>query len=273
MLSSCIIFVKALQETLVPPSMGQVLHAFFLDSARSLDPDLAEKLHAAHSIKPFTVSQLNGRVTYEDNRWRLYPGVAYTFRITSVSPELSVWLKERWASSLPEEVMLAGARLAVNGYTFNHMEHPWAGISSYEEIYNEAVSRTTVANKLTLEFSSPTTFRTAGSNYPLPDPQKVFLNLLQKWNYYSPIHLGDNYVEFIQDNVFPSAHKLQTRIMHFDKYKQVGFTGTCSYGIRKQKEDILIRVLHMLAEYAFYAGIGYKTTMGMGQGRLLHRGK
>jgi len=104
-----------------------------------------------------------------------------------------------------------------------------------------------------------------GRNYPLPDPQKVFLNLLQKWNRYSPVNLGDNYLKFIEEKVFPAGYRLQTRIMHFDRYKQVGFTGSCTFGVRKQKDDIMIKVLHMLARFTFYAGVGYKTTMGMGQ--------
>ncbi|MBM7854192.1 CRISPR-associated endoribonuclease Cas6 [Desulfohalotomaculum tongense] len=267
MLTSCVVFLKTKKEVLVPPSMGQVLHAFFLDRVRALEPKLAEDLHRPASIKPFTVSPLWGKVSFEDNRWRLFPGEEYTFRITSMSPVLSRWLHDVWAPSLPGEIILAGAELVVCDFTFDHARHPWAGSSSYAEIYNSAVSRTRVDYRLTLEFYSPTTFRTRGINYPLPDPRKVFLNLLQKWNYYSPINLGDNFIDFIAENVFPSACRLTSRIMHFDKYKQVGFTGMCSYGIRRQGEDIMARVLHMLAEYTLYAGVGYKTTMGMGQVR------
>ncbi|WP_159426192.1 CRISPR-associated endoribonuclease Cas6 [Desulfolucanica intricata] len=269
MLASCVIFLKVNDEVLVPPSMGQVLHAFFLDGVRTLNPGLAEELHGSVPIKPFTVSPLWGRVTFEDNRWRLFPGEDYNFRITSIDPQLSHWLLDSWARSLPNEINLAGAGFKVIGYTLESSKHPWAGSTSYEEIYSSVVSRPRVPGRVSIEFYSPTTFRSRGSNYPLPDPQKVFLNLLQKWNYYSPVNLGDNFIEFIEENVFPSSYKIQTRIMHFNNYKQVGFTGTCSFSIRRQSEDIMTRVMHMLAEYSFYAGVGYKTTMGMGQGRAV----
>lgn len=269
LLASCVIFLKVNKEVMVPPSMGQILHAFFLDSVRAQDPDLAEDLHRPEPVKPYTISQLRGKVSYEDNRWRLSPGEVYFFRITAISPEFSRWLQEKWTKSLPREIKLAGASFILDGHTFESAHHPWAGVTSYEEIYSSVISRPVVAGKFHIEFCSPTTFRVGGSNYPLPDPQKVFINLLQKWNKYSPIHLGNNYTEFIEKNVFPSAHKLQTWIMHFDKYKQVGFTGACTFGIRRTNEDIIARVLFMLAEYAFYAGIGYKTTMGMGQGRAV----
>ncbi|ACV63726.1 CRISPR-associated protein Cas6 [Desulfofarcimen acetoxidans DSM 771] len=270
MLASCVVFLKVNREVLVPPSMGQVLHAFFLDRVRLLNPDLAGQLHSPTPLKPFSVSPLLGRVIYEDNRWRLFPGEAYAFRVTSIDPEFSRWLTDSWAPSLSGEIGLAGAGLEVAGWSLNTDAHSWAGSTSYEELYSNIISCPGAGDRITIEFYSPTTFRARGSNYPLPDPQKVFLNLLQKWNYYSPINLGDNFIDFIRENVFPGSYKLQTRIMHFDKYKQVGFTGTCTFRIRRQEEDIIISVLHMLAEYAFYAGVGYKTTMGMGQSRAVH---
>lgn len=267
MLTSCVFFLAVKEESLVPPSMGQVIHAFFLDRVRAVDPAFSEELHSDVEVKPFTISPLWGRVTYQENRWRLYPGEAYSFRITSMDSNLSKWLLEKWAPSLPAEIVLAGARLKITGWTVESVQHEWAGVSSYEQIYNEYITCDEIPKKLSLYFHSPTTFRARGNNYPLPDPKKVFLNLLHKWNTFSPIHLGDNFSDFIEANVFPSMYKLQTRIMHFDNYKQVGFTGNCHFAIRKQGDDILVRVTHMLAKFAFFAGFGYKTTMGMGQGR------
>lgn len=264
MLLSCVVNLKVHQESLVPPSMGQLLHAFFLDRVRRLAEERAEDLHRAEEIKPFTVSPLWGRVTYQDNRWRLYPGETYSFRVTSIDKELSLWLVEEWAPSLKEEVVLAGASFQVAGITVKPEEHAWAGMTAFEEIYNRYID-CQVDKKVGIYFHSPTTFRVRGNNYPLPDPRKVFLNLLNKWNMYSPVHLGDNFTDYIEANVHPGMYQLQTKIMHFDRYKQVGFTGTCHFNIREQQEDILLKIVHMLAEFAFYAGVGYKTTMGMGQ--------
>ncbi|PHJ39182.1 hypothetical protein P378_05000 [Desulforamulus profundi] len=56
MLLSCVVNLKVHQESLVPPSMGQLLHAFFLDRVRRLAEERAEDLHRAEEIKPFTVS-------------------------------------------------------------------------------------------------------------------------------------------------------------------------------------------------------------------------
>lgn len=45
LLVSCIIHLGTKDEALVPPAMGQVLHAFFLDKVRDIDSGLAEELH------------------------------------------------------------------------------------------------------------------------------------------------------------------------------------------------------------------------------------
>lgn len=269
MLLSLVIMLRVEKEALVPPSMGQVLHAFFLDTVRQINPALSEELHRASGIKPFTISPLNGKVTYQDNRWRLYPGELYWFRVTGIEFKLSQWLLEVWAVSLPEEVTLAGAKFQLVGVTSNAEQHLWASLTTYEDIYNQCIGNRDVSLKIGIDFSSPTTFRDHGSNYPLPDPVKVFSNLLKKWNTYSPVYLGSDFIEFIEKNVYPSMYRLHTKIVHFDRYKQVGFAGSCQFTIRNPQDDIFISVMHMLAQYAFYAGVGYKTTMGMGQVKLL----
>jgi CRISPR-associated endoribonuclease Cas6 len=53
--------------------------------------------------------------------------------------------------------------------------------------------------------------------------------------------------------------------LHFPKHKQKGFVGICSYLVRQEAEESA--QLTALAEFARYAGVGSKTTMGMGQVR------
>jgi CRISPR-associated endoribonuclease Cas6 len=64
-------------------------------------------------------------------------------------------------------IILAGAALRLSGMTFDAGRHSWAGISTYEKIYDDAVSGREVDYKLSLQFYSPTTFRARGINYPL----------------------------------------------------------------------------------------------------------
>ena len=47
---------------------------------------------------------------------------------------------------------------------------------------------------------------------------------------------------------------------------QIGFTGRCGFTAFND-DRYWLGVIQLLTDYAFYAGIGYQTTMGMGQAR------
>src|SRR5262249_35112492 len=52
-------------------------------------------------------------------------------------------------------------------------EHPWAQRSTYEQLYTQAVERSP-ASQHTLDFVSPTVFRSQGRNQLMPVPRLIF---------------------------------------------------------------------------------------------------
>ena len=82
---------------------------------------------------------------------------------------------------------------------------------------------------------------------------------------------------YIQDDgIVIEDYDLKTHRVSFVKHPQRGFTGTCKYHLRGPDEattpetPLTVRQqIVLLAQLAFYCGIGYKTAMGMGQVRLL----
>ncbi len=64
-----------------------------------------------------------------------------------------------------------------------------------------------------------------------------------------------------------SRYQLRTRILPFkDGAMQVGFVGDVTF-LALNSDRYWVGALHLLAEYALFAGVGYQTTMGMGQAR------
>jgi CRISPR/Cas system endoribonuclease Cas6 (RAMP superfamily) len=55
-------------------------------------------------------------------------------------------------------------------------------------------------------------------------------------------------------------------MLQFNKSQQVGFVGNCTYQLHGLPADL--RLLHTLARAAFFLGVGYKTTQGMGLVRV-----
>ena len=74
-------------------------------------------------------------------------------------------------------------------------------------------------------------------------------------------------------------YQLQTHNAHFSQYTQPGFVGTCRYLLRGPDDPLtaeepltLRQQILLLSWFAFYTGVGYKPTMGMGQTRLVQEG-
>ena len=93
---------------------------------------------------------------------------------------------------------------------------------------------------------------------------------MRSWNRYAPEVLRIDKLamrDFVTRNVTVSEYNLHTTCLYFPKYAQKGFIGTCSYSIQETTDGSAPQ-LSALAEFARYSGVGYKTTMGMGQARI-----
>ncbi|HEX9413357.1 MAG TPA: CRISPR system precrRNA processing endoribonuclease RAMP protein Cas6 [Ktedonobacterales bacterium] len=184
----------------------------------------------------------------------------------------------------------------------------WAGYDTYEGLVMRARSldrASPVARSLTIEFRSPTAFsdgqRAWGKRMHLfPDADRVFDRLAHVWNAWAPSALALEPLAiqaYAREWVAVAQYDLHTRTLHFDRHAQVGFVGHCTFalmdvgrapkprieeassGEAQPTRDLAARAvgadltparaLHLLAAFSFYAGIGQKTTMGMGQARPL----
>jgi CRISPR-associated endoribonuclease Cas6 len=165
----------------------------------------------------------------------------------------------------------------------------WTGFTSLNNLVEQA-SRVCFRREatLTLEFASLTTFSRGnhktgyGAHAALfPLPQYVFFNLATRWSEIAPPELADvvqpeRLEQYLQeDGVVITDYDLHPHHVHFTTHQQPGFLGTCTYQLRGPDEYTtpeapltLRQQIYLLAQLAFYSGVGYKTAMGMGQTRL-----
>jgi CRISPR-associated endoribonuclease Cas6 len=66
-------------------------------------------------------------------------------------------------------------------------------------------------------------------------------------------------------------YKMESQMFRYWGRPQIGATGKITYLLKDKDNHAMIRALNMLADFAFYSGTGYKTTMGMGQCRRIVR--
>jgi CRISPR-associated endoribonuclease Cas6 len=268
-LLSVVVAVRPTAPARLPPALGRAAHAVFLDWVRAVAPAEATALHAAEPLKPFTAGLLEEGVRTDAAGTPWLPDRHYHLRFTSFSPELSALLRERVLPARPERVRVEQGEGVVEAVYTAATEHPWAGETSYDALVREHLLAVRPApRRLALAFDAPTTFRVAGRHVPLPLPELVYGSLLERWNAWAPVRLEESVRARAVRALAVAYHRLQSRHVRFADSQQVGFVGQCAYAVVENDSDLL-RQLGVLTAFAFWSGVGHRTTMGLGRLRPL----
>ncbi|MEP7289687.1 MAG: CRISPR system precrRNA processing endoribonuclease RAMP protein Cas6 [Chloroflexota bacterium] len=270
-LLAAVIHLQAPQTT-IPRWLGRAAQAWLLQEIRRVDPPLASWLHTGQtsesqqSRRPYTVS-----VPRDNNQTN-----ECWLRITSVSPDLSGVLREK---ILPTLVTIPLAGLTFQVASVQVDSHDWAGQSDFETLARVAFSMPDI-DKITLgfEFATPTAFHSAGLTVPLPIPALVYGSLIHAWDSFSPVPLPVTLGDFVTQSMGIARHRIATQMVQLgEQQRQIGFMGTARYMfVPQEKSGILqdeyrqrLQTISLLTQFAFYVGIGVRTTVGLGQVRPL----
>jgi len=284
MLISRLISLTAESSYPILGALGRPAQAWFLGQVTRANPGLANTLHDEKKLKPYTVSTLlddNGR-PLSAGGW-LKPGQECWLRITTFDESLSDLLENRVLAHLPERLTLYKMDFRVNGVARRRAEHPWADGASFHEIAQDA-GLTGAKNTLRMEFASPTAFRNNSLDVSLPLPGQVFRSLWRKWNAFCPeaMQVQDIWPAFAEACIFvdelTAVNTVRWTFAEGTRGAATGFTGTVGFRLpsaralkdewREYTEGAAV-VMHSLARFGFYAGVGHHTTIGMGQARML----
>lgn len=261
------------RSPLSPMSLtGINLHALFLDLVSSVDKGLGNQLHQQEVHKAFTLSPVQLRLNRKLMQWRyqraIAAGTSCWWRITLLDEALFGQLAHLWLSLSPsQDWQLGGTPLDLVSILSNPQpQQPWARYVSYEQLYAQALDGTDSSNaqeprKMTFTFCTPTAFRLTKFDSCLPDRDVVFRSLLKRWNRYS----NNPFSETIIDYIYPSFFNIKTEMVSDRRSKFIGCIGDISFSILGEVDPQTIKQINTLANFAFYAGVGRKTPMGMGQ--------
>jgi len=268
MLLSAVFTLHTQQAATLPVDQGRAVHGLFLDWLRKADPKLAQQMHDAEGPKPFTISSLRG-ARVEHDQITLLPDQSCWFRITTFSPELSTALAAQILPNPPEQVTLSDVPFRLAGATTDGSEHPWAGQSDYSQMAQEIMLTPQEPSPwLNLRFASPTAFHSQKQHLPLPLPRLAVESWLKKWNAFAPLRLHEEANRFAEECLAISRYRLETQAVRFGPATIVGFVGHCTYRFLN-RDRYWTRAVHLLAAFSFYCGTGHKTTMGLGQSKVI----
>ncbi|NWJ94206.1 MAG: CRISPR-associated endoribonuclease Cas6 [Chloroflexi bacterium] len=263
-LRSIILDFIATNDSSVSVTTGHQAHALFLNLIEQADPALNKRLHNEPGYRPFTVSALMGVTSPEGNRLVLRQGCSYQLRVTLLDGgQLWHCITNRFLEG-NVRLRLGKAELQLKSIVSNPSSDR-TGWTSFTDWHSLATNK--AYSSITLRFTSPTAFSLGHRHFVLfPQPVLIWESLIRVWNNYAPHSLRiekENLQDFIQRNVNMSECNLSTATLHFPHYLQKGFVGTCTFAIDVQND--FASQLSALAKFARYSGVGYKTTMGMGQ--------
>ncbi|YAF93841.1 MAG: CRISPR-associated endoribonuclease Cas6 [Nodularia sp. CChRGM 3473] len=263
---------------------GRHLHALFLTLVSSVDRKLGDRLHDATADKAFTLSplQIRGQRTGDRGQERskykfkvstssilqhshqepIPAGTPCWWRISLLDDTLFSQLTQLWLNLNPNHPWHLGpADLYITSIQGTPQStQPWANACSYAQLYEQASDR---ARTIDLIFSTPTAFRQGKFDTTLPTRECVFNSLLSRWNKYS----GMEFSQIAIESIFPAFIDIHTEIIADSRSKFIGIIGEVHYRILGEIEPIQIKQINALADFVLYAGIGRKTTMGMGMAR------
>ena len=278
----------------VSPSSGSQAHAAFLDIVRQNDPELADQLHQPNQRRPFTVGLLQGfnhlpaakleEAITKNQKVQVQPGQVYWLRVTMLDSQIfGTFIQQLITKPGTLSIRLGDACFEVSRLIGSpepgSAANPWTAYSSFAELsmYTE------VQRYYEFEFATPTAFSMGQQPWGklmklLPEPAHVFESLAKQWETFAPEHLrlaakdltARRLATWCEESLIVARYALETRYLPSSKFAQAGFQGKILYEMKGTQSIPEAAWLTRLAHFALFSGVGYKTSMGMGQARCIN---
>lgn len=221
-------------------SMGSILHGALMEI---VSPEWAEVMHS-RKVRPY--SQY---VVFTEGRalWRLQTLTeeAFDHILVPLMKVSRISLRQR------------GMDVGLSRFRIGKQE-------TFEQIEETYWASPTKVHHVDMEFLTSASVKSQGQYAIFPEPQLVFVSLVNKWNLYS----GGSAVE--EDDLFMhlasqtdiAGYRLHMHPFSLEGRRIRAFRGSVRYGFFKN--EAAANLIATLAHFADYAGVGIKTALGMG---------
>lgn len=255
----------------LPAHLGRASYAATLARLATVDPTLAAAIHDGEGPKPLTCSSI---LNPPRGRQELYlcAGERYYVRVTGLQETVSRALDACLLADPPASWELDNCLFHVEEVICDSNRDSWSGRTTYAALAGQQITRSDPADRtVQLQFASPTAFKSSGVTVPVPLPGLVFGSLVERWNTFSPVTLSPDMRRFGEEVMVISYYNLRSvPVLQKTQGLRIGGVGEATY--RALGSDrYWLGVMHMLADFAFYSGVGVQTATGMGQVRRTDR--
>ncbi len=117
-------------------------------------------------------------------------------------------------------------------------------------------------NKVKYKINTPVSYKEDNQYQIIPCIDLILKNLINKWNAFSKNYLDKNIYEEYVKRVYISNYNIKSTVFYIERVKIKSYIGTIEISINANQ--MMKNILQMLFEFGEYAGLGIKTSMGMG---------
>lgn len=254
---------------------GARLQAMFLQLICQANPALATELHDGNALRQYAIGVIRPKLFLPRRREQPAPMRELTVRIASLDdriyPAITAWAL-RVGENTPR-LRLGRADFQVTRILVTaHSGEPWAGYATFDQLMSQASDQTTF---IELEFTTPTCFSQGARDEPLPLPRHVFGGLARRWNaafadrleipIEPPGETGGFLSRVEQHVVMVHPFQFRSAIVDLGGGRRItGFVGRATYRVTSSPMPNFVCIINLLAEAAFFMGLGKKTSYGCG---------
>lgn len=247
---------KITLECEIPPNVkpsvhwGSLMHGALMGLVST---EAANKLHSGQ-FRPF--SQYIEIVSIHKLLWHI-----------------GIWGKDATETLLSAIMPLSTVTLNYHNLTLPVLKTHRESVSE-EEYMARFFTEAEPANRYEMRFLTPCTHRSAGQYVLYPTPELIYQSLALRFSAYSQeFDLHDpEVIEHLGTHTRITRYSLKSSIYQIEDSVRIhGYIGYVCLSLRGP--EALIRLGGMLLSLAEYAGVGVKTTMGMGGVQIKAKGK
>lgn len=268
-----VIHLLARHEARLPASHGDLAQAAFFAAIDATAPELARALHDHDQRKPYTLSRLRGEpAARQDGVLHLPAGWEGDFRLTLLHASLFNAFMQHLLNEPHLNIRLGQANFAISHIYGAPGSHPWCGYATAETLAAQAGQE----RQIRLHVASPASFNLkdkADSGQArvqvLPDAELIWASLRSNWQRFAGQAIPIELEGWVRRNVVASeVARWETKALRYKGKPLLGGLGEVTFQALDDDPEML-RAWNLLADFAFYAGVGRKTAVGMGQCRKL----
>jgi CRISPR-associated endoribonuclease Cas6 len=252
-LQALVVELGAAEKGNPPATLGRAIYAQVLQWLKLGDSQVSAIVHDSQN-PPITLSGLLGNRRHQGTQ----AGDNFYFRICLLNCNLIQPLLrgiEQWGT---QPLVLGKFPFVIRQLYTLPWTHPLASSSSYHLL----AQTSPISQDIQLDFLSPTSFKQKQGIQPFPLPELVFGSLHRKWNAFASEELHFPAIEW---QGLVSAFELKTHALKLEGGAEIGAQGWVRYHFSDVEQA---KIATILAHFACFAGVGRKTTMGMGQAKL-----